>query len=123
MDRYKIAQPQRNIIIRKKRRWRPGTVARREVKKAQQSTDLLIPRASFERQARSAAARRLPDDESPRFSKEAIEVLQEAAEAYIIELFTDADICRMHRNRETLKDKDLSLARYLRRDAVGSVVH
>ena len=35
--------------VKKKRRFRPGTVAMREIKKYQKSTDLLIQRAPFQR--------------------------------------------------------------------------
>lgn len=36
-----------------KRRFRPGTVALREIKRYQKSTNLLLPRASFQRVVRS----------------------------------------------------------------------
>ena len=35
--------------VKKKRKFRPGTVAMREIKKYQKSTDLLIQRAPFQR--------------------------------------------------------------------------
>ena len=37
---------------REKRRWRPGTVALREIRKYQKSSDLLIPKAPFARVVR-----------------------------------------------------------------------
>jgi len=33
-------------------RWRPGTVALREIKRYQKSTDMIIPRAPFQRLVR-----------------------------------------------------------------------
>tara|TARA_B110000285_G_C14824257_1_gene467938 strand:- start:375 stop:650 length:276 start_codon:yes stop_codon:yes gene_type:complete len=41
---------------KKKIRFRPGTVALREIKRYQKSTALLLPRASFQRVVRSVCA-------------------------------------------------------------------
>ena len=38
--------------MRKKRRWRPGTVAMREIRKYQKSTDFLMQRAPFQRKGK-----------------------------------------------------------------------
>ena len=40
--------------------------------------------------------------------------LQEAAEAYLVHLFEDANLCAIHANRVTVKPKDVSLARRIR---------
>ena len=42
--------------VKKKRRWRPGTVALREIRKYQKSTELLIRRAPFQRLVREVAS-------------------------------------------------------------------
>ena len=68
-------------------RWRPGTVAIREIKKFQKSVNLLIPRAPFQRKVRAIAQLIEPD---LRFKADAIECLQEATESYLVALFEDS---------------------------------
>ena len=60
------------------RRFRPGTVALREIRKFQKSTNLLIPKLPFRR-----LIRQLTQDVSPdkRFQETALLALQEASEA------------------------------------------
>jgi len=65
----------------KRRRFHPGVVALREIRKLQRTTENLIPRASFERLVREIAQRIAPD---LRFQRSAISALQEASESYVI---------------------------------------
>lgn len=44
----------------------------------------------------------------------ALRALQEATEAYLVNLFEDSVMCMLHRNRVTLTDKDLRLLLKLR---------
>lgn len=98
---------------RKVRRWRPGTVALREVRKYQQSTDFLIPRAPFRRLVKEIV---LNVKDSIRVSTSAVDALQEATEAYITGVLGDANLCTIHAKRVTLFPKDLDLALRLRGD-------
>ncbi|WP_411026287.1 hypothetical protein, partial [Salmonella sp. s58078] len=60
------------------RRWRPGTVALREIKSYQKSTDMLIQRAPFQRLVREVSS---TQKEGMRFQSSAILAIQEATEA------------------------------------------
>jgi histone H3 len=51
-----------------------------------------------------------------RFQSSAVLALQEAAEAYIVGLFEDSNLCAVHSNRVTVMPKDVQLARRIRRD-------
>ena len=45
-----------------------------------------------------------------RFQAQAIGALQEAAEAYIVGLFEDMNLCAIHAKRVTIMPKDIQLA-------------
>lgn len=98
-------------IGKKKHRYRPGTVALREIRRYQKSTDLLIPRLPFQRLVREIAQEL---KNNLRFQGSAILTLQEAAESYMTELFTDSQLLAIHGNRIGIKSKDIQLARRMR---------
>ncbi|KAK4690105.1 hypothetical protein P7C71_g6620, partial [Lecanoromycetidae sp. Uapishka_2] len=78
---------------RKTRRYRPGTVALREIRRYQRSTDLLLLKLPFSRLVREIGFSLLPTGEqSLRWQSQAIQALQEAAEAFIVHLFEDANL-------------------------------
>eukprot|EP00768_Dysnectes_brevis_P001087 gnl/Dysnectes_brevis/125_a148_8704.p1 GENE.gnl/Dysnectes_brevis/125_a148_8704~~gnl/Dysnectes_brevis/125_a148_8704.p1 ORF type:complete len:155 (+),score=40.56 gnl/Dysnectes_brevis/125_a148_8704:138-602(+) len=98
--------------VKKTRRYRPGTLALRQIRKLQQSADLQMPRASFQRLARALAQERSPEI---RFQREALLALQEASESFLVTLLEDANLLAIHAKRVTLMDKDLKcLLRILR---------
>ena len=92
-------------------RYRPGTVALREIRRYQRSVDLLIPRASFQREVRSDIQRFMT---AYRMQASAILALQEASEAYLVALLEDANLCAIHAKRSTIFPRDMMLARRLR---------
>ena len=96
---------------RKKRRWKPGTVALREIRKYQKSTKLLIRKLPFQRLVREIAQDFKTD---LRFQSTAILALQEASEAYLVGLFEDTNLCAIHAKRVTIMPKDIQLARRIR---------
>lgn len=49
-----------------------------------------------------------------RFQSAAIGALQEAAEAYLVGLFEDTNLCAIHAKRVTIMPKDIQLARRIR---------
>ena len=49
-----------------------------------------------------------------RFQSSAVMALQEAAEAYLVSLFEDTNLCAIHAKRVTIQSKDIQLARRLR---------
>jgi len=95
--------------IKKPHRFRPGTVALREIRKYQKSTDLLIRK--FQRLVREIAHEFKAE---LRFQSSAVLALQEAAEAYLVGLFEDVNLCAIHAKRVTIMTKDIQLARRIR---------
>jgi len=97
--------------VKRRRRYRPGTVALREIRQYQRSTDLLIRKLPFQRLVREIAQ----DFKSDlRFQSSVIGALQEAAEAHLVSFFEDTNLCAIHAKRVTIQAKDMSLARRLR---------
>jgi len=97
--------------IKKPHRYRPGTVALREIRKYQKSTELLVRKLPFQRLVREIAQ----DFKSDlRFQSTAILALQEAAESYLVGLFEDTNLCAIHAKRVTIMPKDIQLARRIR---------
>lgn len=92
-------------------RYRPGTVALREIRRYQKSTDLLLRKLPFQRLVREMA-QNFKDD--LRFQCTAILALQEATEAYLVSLFEDTNLCAIHAKRVTIMPKDMRLARRIR---------
>lgn len=96
---------------KKSHRWRPGTVALREIRKYQATTGTPIPKAPFRRLVREISS---SVKETIRMRATAIEALQEAAESYVISVVGDANLCAIHAKRVTLFPRDLHLALKLR---------
>ena len=97
--------------VKKPHRYRPGTVALREIRKYQKSTELLVRKLPFQRLVREIAQDFKTD---LRFQSTAILALQEAAEAYLVGLFEDTNLCAIHAKRVTIMPKDIQLARRIR---------
>merc|ERR1711884_189240 len=97
--------------VKKPHRYRPGTVALREIRRYQKSTELLIRKLPFQRLVREIAQDFKTD---LRFQSAAIGALQEASEAYLIGLFEDTNLCAIHAKRVTIMPKDIQLARRIR---------
>ncbi|WVR08232.1 histone H3 [Kwoniella sp. DSM 27419] len=97
--------------VKKPHRYRPGTVALREIRRYQKSTELLIRKLPFQRLVREIAQDFKTD---LRFQSSAVLALQEASEAYLVSLFEDTNLAAIHAKRVTIQPKDLQLARRLR---------
>ena len=104
--------------VKKHYRYRPGTVALKQIRQYQKTTELLIRKLPFQRLVREIAS----DSEvikSPlcgkvRFQSAAIMALQEATEAYLVGLFEDSNLCAIHARRVTIMPKDIQLAQRIR---------
>ncbi|KAI9118509.1 hypothetical protein K1719_010841 [Acacia pycnantha] len=105
----------RDGYVKRPHRFRPGTVALREIRKYQKSTELLIRKLPFQRVVREIAQDFKTD---LRFQSHAVLALQEAAEAYIVGLFEDTNLCAIHARRVTVMPKDVQLARRIRGERV-----
>ncbi|KIW88546.1 histone H3 [Cladophialophora bantiana CBS 173.52] len=97
--------------VKKPFRYKLGTVALREIRRYQRSTEMLIRKLPFQRLVREIAHDITP---ALRFQSSAIGALQEATEAYLVSIFEDTNLCAIHAKRVTIQSKDMQLARRLR---------
>ena len=106
--------PAVNTGIKKPHRYRPGTVALREIRRYQKSTELLLRKLPFQRLVREIAQdfSRSVD----RFQASALMALQEGTEDYLVGLFEDTNLCAIHAKRVTIYPKDVQLAKRIRRE-------
>ena len=97
-------------------------MALREIRRYQKTADLLISRAPFSRLVREVhdeCARAInktygrQTHVACRWSPQAVEAVQEAAEAYLTRLFTDSVLAAVHAKRVTISHKDMLLCRRL----------
>jgi histone H3 len=92
--------------VKKPHRYKPGTVALREIRRYQKSTELLIRKLPFQRLVREIAQ----DFKSDlRFQSSAIGALQESVEAYLVSLFEDTNLCAIHAKRVTIRESPLNV--------------
>jgi histone H3 len=99
--------------VKKPHRYRPGTVAIREIKKYQKSSELLLRKLPFQRLVREVAQDFRVD---LKFQGNSVLAVQEASEAHLVGLFEDANLCAIHAKRVTILTKDIHLARRIRGD-------
>ena len=103
--------------VRKPHRYRPGTVALREIRKYQKTTELLIRKLPFQRLCREIAEDfKTLGSPDKRWQSTAILALQEAAEAYMVGLFEDTNLSAIHAKRVTILPKDMQLSRRIRKE-------
>ncbi|KAK6529613.1 centromeric DNA-binding histone H3-like protein cse4 [Arthrobotrys megalospora] len=115
-------QPGDPVPSRRGHKFKPGTVALREIRKYQKSTELLLRKLPFSRLVREICADQIDivnsqfhrSNESMRWQSQALLALQEAAEAFMVHLFEDANLCAIHAKRVTIMQKDIQLARRIR---------
>ena len=81
-------------------------IALHEIRCFQKSVDLLIPLLPFQRLVREIAQDCKMD---LRFQSSTILALQEAAEAWLVGLFKSANLCCIHKGRQTIAPKDFYL--------------
>lgn len=97
-------------------RYRPGTVARREIRKYQKSYKLLIPKRPFRELLKEVlhelklVATKPIGILTSRFQESAVEAIHEAAEAYMVEVFEDSYLLACHAKRKTVQVKDIQTA-------------
>ena len=97
--------------VRKPYRFRPGTVALREIRKYQTSTELLIRKIPFQRLVREVVHQLKGKDY--KFQSTALLALQEASESFLVNMFEQCNMIAIHGKRVTLKPKDILLWRRL----------
>ena len=94
--------------VKKPHRYRPGTVALREIRRYQKSADLLIRKLPFQRLVREITQDFKGD---LRHQSTGLLALHEASEAYLVSLAEDTNLCVIHAKRVTIMPKDIQLAR------------
>merc|ERR1712196_604077 len=107
----KAAKTKTTPGVKRPHRFKPGTVSLREIRRFQKSIELLIRKLPFQRLVREIANDFKTD---LRFRSSAVLALQEAAEAYMVGLFEDTNLCAIHAKRVTIMPKDMQLARRIR---------
>ena len=110
-QKRKIHEARMQGRLVKPHRYRAGTVALKDIRHYQGSTALLILKLPFQRVVREITQDFKTD---LRFKSVAVLCLQEAAEAYLVRLFDDANLCAIHARRVTIMPKDILLARRIR---------
>lgn len=106
------AESSRKPATPNKKRYRPGEKALREIRFWQRNTDLLLRKLPFARLVREIQTYFFSKEF--RWQAEAMLALQEAAEAHLVGLFEDANLCTIHAKRVTVMPKDMQLARRIR---------
>ena len=112
---WEAKPPQKEFLkdgkVKKTRKYQPGTVALPEIRQFQKSTELLIRKLPFSwlvhKIAQSVGKTNL------HFQGSTIICLQEAAEAFLVTLMEDANLCAIHAKRVTVMPKDIQLAHHI----------
>ena len=115
------------VAVKKPHRYRPGTVALREIRRYQKSTNPLIPKLAFSRLTREILRSKDIDldpkavlsnpDKPTRVTSTMLMAAQEATESYITQYMGDANLAAIHAKRVTILPKDLILVKNIRRSA------
>ena len=104
--------PSTKVTTIKKRRYKPGEAAIRDIIKYQKSTDNLIRKKPFQRLVRSITSE--VSVQEKRYEKTAIEMLQASVEEYITGVLNQAQMCAIASERKTITNKDIQLVMKLR---------
>jgi histone H3 len=110
---------QKATAVRKPHCWRPGTVALREIQKFQKNTYLLIRKTPFQRLVCEIALKFGKSD--LRMNSTAVLALQEATEYFMVDVFSNTNLCVMHGKRVTIMKKDMVLACRIQVVPIGRV--
>ena len=96
-------------------RFKPGTVALREIRRYQKGGNMLLRKIPFQRIVRHIAEGL---KHGMRFQASAILALQEATEGHLVGLFADSNICAVHAKRVGVTGGDIQIAKKLRKEKV-----
>ncbi|KAI6905294.1 hypothetical protein KC318_g6070 [Hortaea werneckii] len=92
---------------RRKQQYKLGTVALKESRRNQKSTDNVIPNRPFQRLVDEVT---VGLKNEIRFQASAMDTLQEAAEAYMVHIFECTKLAARHTKRDKIKKEDMELA-------------
>ena len=111
--------------VKKPHRYRPGTVALREIRRYQKSTNPLIPKLPFSLLTRQILGSKETNmdktaanssNKPTRVTSTMLMATQEAAESYLTQYMEDANLAAIHRKCVTIKKKDLDLVKDIRQN-------
>lgn len=106
-------------VNKAKRRCKPGVRALREIRRYQNTGELLIPKAPFKRLVREC----LQDVKKGLFvTATAVAAVQEAAEAHLVMVLEHANLLAHHAHRVTVQPRDIELATLIRTGNVHDFV-
>ena len=91
--------------------YRPNRLCLRQIRGFQRGPELCIRRVTFQQVVRDITWK---INDRMRFHSQALLALQEAAEAYMVGLFEDTNLCAAHAKRVTIMPRDMQLARRIR---------
>ena len=103
----------KEVVHKKKFKFRPGTGALREIKRYQKHSKPLTARLPFQRRVRNFLKEL---DGEIRLKQSSLEAMREATEAYLVEILSDSNLCAIHAKRQTVMIKDFVLACRIRGD-------
>ena len=106
--------PKERVKEKRKVRYRPGVLALKEIRRLQKTTELQIPRLPFQRLVREIVQNFQSGPLPFMWQASALGALHEAAEAYLVGLFEDTNLCAIHAKRVTIMPRDVHLARRIR---------
>ena len=99
--------------VKKPHRYRSGTVALREIRRMQSTSNLLIRKLPYQRLVREIFSNEIVDGDNKeiayRIQSTALLAMQEATEARLINTFEDVNLLAIHAKRVTIQDKDVEL--------------
>ncbi|BCR84078.1 histone H3.1 [Aspergillus chevalieri] len=106
------------------RKFKPGTIALREIRRYQKGHELLLPKTPFRRVVQEITSEMMFEKDY-RFQSSALDALQEISEAFLVNEFEMTNLCAIHARRVTIQARDMQLVRRLRKhmglDPVGTV--
>jgi histone H3 len=100
---------QKAIALRKPHRWHPGKMALRVIQKFKKNTDLLIRKAPFQHLVKEIV-QDLSRKSDLQMQSTVLLALQEAVEYFMVDVFSNTNLCAMHGKRVTIMAKDMVLA-------------
>ena len=104
------SQSDKALAQQQPHRYQPRMVALREIWRYQKSTELLIRKLPFQRLVHEILQ---GFGVGFRVTLAMMVALQEAAEAYLVQLLEDSNLCAIHAKRITIQPKDIQLVRWI----------
>lgn len=127
------AKKNHNVSFNPSKRYRPGATALREVRTyARSESKCLLKRSPMIRLIKEImntskitvhGADGTMDRVMPRIQSSAVDAIREAATHYMVDVFTDTNLCALHAKRKTVYPKDIQLARRIRGEVLDIPLH